>query len=131
MRINTHTLKVKVTDEHIKNGTPDSCTKCAMALAVQSAIDKDGAPWQCYVEMNQKLLEASIILKIWAGKTWDNEVTKSSFVVKREHQTRINKFVQEFDRFFVTRGTGESTRTRNGFIPINCKPFEFELEVTT
>jgi len=138
MKINTHTLKVKVTDEHIKNGTPDSCSKCAMALAIQSAIDRDGIPWSASVSFDFLKKEASIGLSAW--EWWrKREGVKSCSVVKAKYpyeennQIKINYFVKEYDENFVSREEDieGTTVTRNGFIPIHCKPFEFELRVIT
>ena len=131
MRINTHKLKVKVTAEHIKKGMPESCDKCAIALAVQSAIDNDGAPWQCDVEFTNLTKTAKINLSTWNGKAWEDEVTKSCFVIddEKNNQEKINQFVNEFDSiFYWDSNTEESTPNKP---VVHCKPFDFELEVIT
>ena len=131
MKINTHKLKVKVTDEHIKKGMPDSCDKCAIALAVQSAIDNDGAPWQCNVEFTNATTTAKINLATWKGKTWEDEVAKSCFVVdnKEDNQEKINQFVNEFDSNFSWDSNAEESTPYKPIV--HCKPFDFELEVIT
>ena len=137
MKINTHKLKVKVTDEHIKKGMPDSCDKCAIALAVQSAIDNTGAPWQCNVELTHRTTtftkspKARINIAAWSGKIWEDEVAKSCFVVDDEkgNKEKINQFVSEFDSiFYWDSNTEESTPNKP---VVHCKPFDFELEVIT
>lgn len=129
MRINTHKLKVKVTDEHIKKGMPDSCDKCAIALAVQSAIDNDGAPWQCNVEFTHRTTTARINLATWKGKTWDDEIAKNCFVVEKDNQEKINQFVNEFDSNFSWDSNAEESTPYKPIV--HCKPFDFELEVIT
>lgn len=129
MRINTHKLKVKVTDEHIKKGMPDSCDKCAIALAVQSAINNDGAPWQCNVEYNLRTTTAKINLATWKGKTWDDEIAKSCFVVEEGNQEKINQFVNEFDSNFSWDSNAEESTPYKPIV--HCKPFDFELKVIT
>ena len=128
-RINTHKLKVKVTDEHIKRGGPDSCDKCAIALAVQNAINSDGAPWKCNVEFDSRITTARINLKTWSSRTWDDEVVKDCFVVGKDDKEKINQFVNEFDSNFIW---DYNTEECSSYKPIvHCKPFDFELEVIT
>ena len=134
MKIKTHTLKVEVTDEHIRRGKPDSCNECAIALAIQSAIDKDGIPWSASVSFDFLKSEASIGLSAW--EPWEKRegvkccsIVKAKYPYEESNQIKINYFVKEFDENFKwDYDKREST-------PIHpaehCKPFEFELRVIT
>ena len=135
MKLNTHTLKVKVTDEHIKRGKPDSCDSCAISLAIQSAIDKDGIPWKASVSMAFSTGEASIGLYAWEGRAWDSDNVKSCSIVKAKYpyeesnQIKINYFVKEFDKNFKWDNDKREAIPKNP--AEHCKPFEFELRVIT
>ena len=105
-----------------------------MALAIQSAIDKDGIPWTASVSMDFLTSEASIGLSAW--EYWEKRegvkgcsVVKAKYPYEESNQIKINYFVKEFDENFKWDNDKREAIPKNP--AEHCKPFEFELRVIT
>ena len=109
-------MKIQVTEEHIKEGKPEHCTLCAVALAVQekvgqkytvsvmSSSDYDGYYFSIYEK--------------------EKDFYKDNRIVDSE--MKLFPFINEFDSFDYDNKKQQS-------IPcpdiVDAKPFEFELEI--
>ena len=105
-------MEIKVTKEHIKNGTPDSSGKCAVALALKETLgseynigvfpydDEDSE--NCYYFCIDK-----------NGKTINNEIVSND--------EKVNEFINEFDNIELTANPE--------FNKLELEPFEFDVEL--
>ena len=105
-------MEIKVTKEHIKNGTPDSSEKCAVALALKETLGSDYTvgvfPYDdedstdCYYFAIDK-----------NGKTINNEIVSND--------EKVNEFINEFDNIELTANPE--------FNKLELEPFEFDVEL--
>ena len=118
-------MKIQVTENHIKRGIPDNCTKCAVALALQDALE------------GYNLFDIEIITD-YENSNYNKGVFKfnlrehlsvgelqfTEYTISQTDAVNVNHFINEFDTFGYDVMKKES-------IPcpevVHAKPFTFEL----
>ena len=113
-------MKIQVTEKHIRKGIPENCTKCAISLALQDALEgynlfnvevtTDAANGEFKFRFEEHLNEK------------DSQCT--SYTISQTDAVNVNHFINEFDTF------GYSSDKRESFpnaIVVHAKPFTFEL----
>ena len=114
---------IEVTQKHIDEGVPTSCTDCAISLAFKDSLVKANVN-NCLVQTNmsdgevqlQYTHDGSIF-----GANLDSDIINLRY--------KIDAFVKEYDDNFITRGTDESTMPRDGFTPKHCVPWTFDVRL--
>ena len=109
-------MKIQVTKEHIKEGKPEHCTLCAVALAVQEKVGK---------EYSVSVMASTVHGYYFGIYQNENDLYKDNKIVN--NKMKLFRFINEFDSFDYDNKKQES-------IPcpdiVDAKPFEFELEIT-
>ena len=111
-------MKIQVTEKHIKEGKPEHCTLCAVALAVQ---EKVGQKYSVSVMANDNGNYDGYYFSIYHKQ---KDYYKKNKVMDNER--KLTHFIHEFDYFGYNKEKQQS-------IPcpdiVDAKPFEFELEI--
>ena len=116
-------MKIQVTEKHILKGIPENCEKCAMALALQDALE------------GYNLFDVEVTTRDYNSITGEfkfrfeehlNEKDSqyTSYTISKTDEINVNHFINEFDTF------GYSSDKRESFpnaIVVHAKPFTFEL----
>ena len=116
-------MKIQVTEKHILKGIPENCEKCAMALALQDALE------------GYNLFDVEVTTRDYNSITGEfkfrfeehlNEEDSqyTSYTISKTDEINVNHFINEFDTF------GYSSDKRESFpnaIVVHAKPFTFEL----
>ena len=116
-------MKIQVTEKHILKGIPENCEKCAMALALQDALE------------GYNLFDVEVTTRDYNSITGEfkfrfeehlNEEDSqfTSYTISKTDEINVNHFINEFDTF------GYSSDRRESFpnaIVVHAKPFTFEL----
>ena len=113
-------MKIQVTEKHILKGIPENCEKCAMALALQDALEgynlfnvevtTDAANGEFKFRFEEHLNEK------------DSQYT--SYTILKTDEINVNHFINEFDTFGYSNDRRESIPCRGAE---DVKPFMFEL----
>jgi len=114
---------IEVTQEHIDEGVPTSCTDCAISLAFKDSLVKANVN-SCLVQTNMSDGEVQLQYThdgIIFGANLDSDIINLQY--------KIDAFVKEYDDNFITRGTDESTIPRDKFIPKHCVPWTFDVRL--
>ena len=108
-------MKIQVREEHIKNGQPENCERCAVALAVKDSLKADSVS----VTMD---CDENIEISAW----FDKLKTPQDLSIMDSDQIQVNHFVEDFDShyeydylLFKSINIGHD---KNGL-----EPFEFEV----
>ena len=108
-------MKIQVTEKHIKEGKPEHCTLCAVALAVQEKVGK---------EYNVSVMASTEYGYYFGIYQNENDLYKDNKIVN--NKMKLFSFINEFDSFDYDNKKQQS-------IPcpdiVDAKPFEFELEI--
>ena len=116
-------MKIQVTEKHILKGIPENCTKCAISLALQDALE------------GYNLFDIEVTTRDYNSITGEfkfrfeehlNEEDSqyTSYTISKTDEINVNHFINEFDTF------GYSSDRRESFpnaIVVHAKPFTFEL----
>ncbi len=105
-------MEIKVTKEHIKNGTPDSSEKCAVALALKETLGSEYTigVFPCDDDYSKECYYFAIDKN---GKTINNEIVSND--------EAVNDFINEFDNTTLTANPE--------FNKLELEPFEFDVEL--
>lgn len=103
-------MKIKVKDEHIKNGQPENCEYCAIALAIKDSLKASSVS----VSVNDDSVEIS---------AWINGVRNNIGIIDSD-QIEVNHFVEDFDSYYDWDGD-KSINTSE--LDKAVYPFEFEV----
>ena len=108
-------MKIQVREEHIKNGQPENCERCAVALAVKDSLKADSVSVTTDCDDN-------IEISAW----FDKLKTPQDISIMDSDQIQVNHFVEDFDShyeydylLFKSINIGHD---KNGL-----EPFEFEV----
>ena len=101
-------IKIQVKEKHIKDGIPENCTYCAVALAVNDKLTK-----MFKLDFEPRIVESGNVH--YALRLADNKPsayqTKFDTQISMEDQETLNDFVYDYD-------TGK-----------DVNPFEFNIEI--
>ena len=103
-------MKIKVKEEHIKNGQPENCENCAIALAVRDSLNCSDVS----VTVNGDSVEIS---------AWVNGVRNNIGIIDSD-QIEVNNFVEDFDSYYDWNG---DTSINTSELDKAVYPFEFEV----
>ena len=104
-------MKIKVKEEHIKNGQPDNCEGCAIALAVKDSLNAD----RVSVTLNSN---NNVEISSWSKDLhYDVGIIDSS-------QMEVNHFVEDFDSYYEWDGDKSISTSELDKV---VYPFEFEV----
>jgi len=102
-------IKIQVKEKHIKDGIPENCTYCAVALAVNDKLTE-----MFKLDFEPRIVESGNVH--YALRLADNKPssyqTEFNTQISMEDQETLNDFVYDFD-------TGK-----------DVNPFEFNIEFT-
>lgn len=100
---------IQVKEEHIKNGQPENCENCALALAVKDSLKADSVSVTTDCDEN-------IEISAWFDKLGYRK--QKDIIIVDSDQIQVNHFVEAFDSF------GAVGHDKKGL-----KPFEFDIEL--
>jgi len=104
-------MKIQVTEEHIKNGQPENCEGCAIALAVRDSLKADSVS----VTINSN---DNVEISSWSKDLhYDVGIIDSS-------QGEVNHFVEDFDSYYEWDGDKSINTSELDKV---VYPFEFEV----
>ena len=110
-------MEIKVTKENIKNGTPDSSEKCAVALALKETLGSEYTvgvfPYRDKYQDDEDSTDCYYFAIDKNGKTINNEIVSND--------EKVNEFINEFDNIELTANPE--------FNKLELKPFEFDVEL--
>ena len=116
-------MKIQVTEKHIQKGVPEHCTKCAITLALQDALE------------GYNLFDVEVTIKDYNHNTGEfkfvfrehlNEKDSqcTSYTISQTDAVNVNHFINEFDTFGYSNDRRESIPCPEA---VHAKPFTFEL----
>ena len=103
-------MKIKVKEEHIKNGQPENCEGCAIALAIKDSLKASSVS----VSVNGDSVEIS---------AWINGVHNNIGIIN-DDQEEVNSFVEDFDSYYDWNG---DTSINTSELDKAVYPFEFDV----
>ena len=106
-------MKIKVKEEHIKNGQPENCENCAVALAVRDSLNCSD------VSVTVNNYDDSVEISAWI-----NGVRNNIGIIDSD-QIEVNSFVEDFDSYYDWNGN-QSINTSE--LDKAVYPFEFEVD---
>ena len=115
-------MKIQVTEKHIRNGIPDNCTKCAIALALQDALEGYNL-FDVEVITNDNHNEGKFKFTFEEHLN-ERDSHNTQYTISKTDERNVNHFINEFDTFGYSRDKGESFPNA---IVVHAKPFTFEL----
>jgi len=118
---------IEVTQKHIDEGVPTSCTECAISLAFKDSLLKtlDVKNFNnCLVQTNMSDGEVQLQY-IHDGIIF--VATLDSDIINLQY--KLDAFVKEYDENFIPRGYSESTIPKDKFIPKHCVPWTFDVRL--
>ena len=104
-------MKIQVTEEHIKNGQPENCEGCAIALAVKDSLKADSVSVTTDCDYNVEI------------SAWSKDLHYNVGIIDSS-QMEVNYFVEDFDSYYEWDG-GKSISTSE--LDKVVYPFEFEV----
>ena len=125
-------MKIQVREEHIKNGQPENCERCAVALAVKDSLKADSVSVTTDCDEN-------IEISAWFDKLGYKE--QKDISIMDSDQIQVNYFVELFDSYYDWDGNQSvynsvshsgkllkvSNNNKNVSYDKGLKPFEFEV----
>ena len=106
-------MKIKVKEEHIKNGQPENCENCAIALAVRDSLNCSD------VSVTVNSYDDSVEISAWINGVRNN------IGISNDDQEEVNSFVEDFDSYYDWNGN-QSINTSE--LDKAVYPFEFEVD---
>ena len=114
-------MKIQVTENHIKKGMPDNCTKCAISLALKDALEGYNL---FEVEVTTDIANGEFKFIFREQRNPREGYQKTDYTISQTDAVNVNHFINEFDTFDYDNKKRES-------IPcpevVHVKPFTFEL----
>ena len=104
-------MKIKVKEEHIKNGQPENCENCAVALAVKDNLKADK------VSVTVNGFDDSVEISAWI------DGNRKYITINDSDQLEVNDFVDIFDTHYDWDGN-QSVNVSHDY---GLNPFEFEV----
>ena len=128
---------IEVTQKHIDEGVPNSCTDCALSLAFKDSLGKAYSLVKvnvnhCLVRTNISDGEVQLSYShngIIFGANLDNNCFSVGEYRSEDLQNKINAFVDEYDTRFIKFASGKLNGCREGFTPKHCVPFTFDVRL--
>jgi len=105
-------MKIKVKEEHIKNGQPENCENCAIALAVRDSLNCSD------VSVTVNSYDDSVEISAWINGVRNN------IGIINDDQEEVNSFVEDFDSYYDWNG---DTSINTSELDKAVYPFEFEV----
>jgi len=118
---------IEVTQKHIDEGVPTSCTECAISLAFKDSLLKtlDVKNFNnCLVQTNMSDGEVQLQY-IHDGIIFVANL--DSDIINLQY--KLDAFVKEYDENFIPRGYSESAIPKDKFIPKHCVPWTFDVRL--
>ena len=84
-------MKIQVKEEHIKNGQPENCENCALALAVKDSLKADSVSVTTDCDDN-------IEISAWFDKLGYKK--QKDIIIMDSDRIQVNHFVEAFDSFY-------------------------------
>ncbi len=109
-------MKIKVKEEHIKNGQPENCENCAIALAVRDSLNCSD------VSVTVNGYDDSVEISAWFNGERNN------IVINDSDQLEVNDFVEDFDTHYDWNGT-QSINISDADTDYQKVVYPFEFEV--
>ena len=103
-------IKIQVKEKHIKDGSPENCTYCAVALAVSDKLSS-----MFKLDLESRIIEkgnTDYALDLTTNKPFPYQL-KFDTQINMQDQETLNDFVYDFD---------------NGK---EVNPFEFDIEISS
>ena len=113
---------IEVTQKHIDEGVPTSCTDCAISLAFKDSLVKANVN-NCLVQTNMSDGEVQL------QYTHDGSIfgaNLDSDIINLQY--KLDAFVNEYDNNFLS-SHGHNTMPLANFIPKHCVPFTFDVRL--
>ena len=114
-------MKIQVTEKHIRKGIPENCTKCAISLALQDALEGYNL---FEIEVTTDMADGEFKFVFREQRNPREGYQKTDYTMSQTDAVNVNHFINEFDTF------GYSNDRRESFpndIVVHAKPFTFEL----
>tara|TARA_R110002012_G_scaffold319514_1_gene540457 strand:- start:82 stop:408 length:327 start_codon:yes stop_codon:yes gene_type:complete len=105
-------MKIKVKEEHIKNGQPENCENCAIALAVRDSLNCSN------VSVTVNSYDDSVEISAWI------DGVRNNIGISLGDQSEVNSFVEDFDSYYDWNGDTSINTSNFGNTVF---PFEFEV----
>jgi len=122
---------IEVTQKHIDEGVPTSCTDCAISLAFKDSLLKTLNVKNfnnCLVRTEMSNGEVSLSYS-HDGSIFGVNLKEYVDDFTSNLQYKIDAFVKEYDNNFIPRGYSESTIPKDKFIPKHCVPWTFDVRL--
>ena len=111
-------MKIQVKEEHIKNGQPENCENCAVALAVKDSLKADSVSVTTDCDDN-------IEISAWFNKLGYKK--QKDIIIMDSDRIQVNHFVEAFDSFYDWDGNQAVNLLKENSV----KPFEFDIELNS
>ena len=115
-------MKIQVTEKHIRKGIPDNCTKCAIALALQDALEGYNL-FDVEVITNDNHNEGKFKFTFEEHLN-ERDSHHTQYTISKTDERNVNHFINEFDTFSYDKDKRESVPCDD---VVHVKPFTFEL----
>ena len=89
-------MKIQVTENHIKKGIPDNCTKCAISLALKDALEGYNL---FEVEVITDIADDEFRFVFREQRDTGEGYEKTDYVISQTDAVNVNHFIGEFDTF--------------------------------
>ena len=114
-------MKIQVTEKHIRKGIPENCTKCAISLALQDALEG----YNLFdVEVTTDMVRGSFKFVFREQRNPREGYQKTDYTMSQTDAVNVNHFINEFDTFGFDGKRRESIPCPEA---VHVKPFTFEL----
>ena len=117
---------IEVTQKHIDEGVPTSCTDCAISLAFKDSLVKANVN-NCLVQTNMSDGEVQLQYT-HDGIIFGANLNSFFDDFTPNLQDKINAFVNEYDNNFLS-SHGHNTMPLADFTPRYCVPFTFDVRL--
>ena len=118
---------IEVTQEHIDEGVPNSCTDCAISLAFKDALVKAYGSQKYLVRTEMSNGEVSLSYN-HDGNIFGVNLKEYVDDFTSNLQYKIDAFVNEYDNNFLS-SHGHNTMPLADFTPRYCVPFTFDVRL--
>ncbi len=114
-------MKIQVTEKHIRKGIPENCKKCAIALALQDALEGYNL-FDVEVTTDE---DVSGEFKFTFRESLSCNVYQwTDYTISQTDAVNVSHFINEFDTFGYDKEKGKSIPCSE---VVHAKPFTFEL----
>ena len=114
-------MKIQVTEKHIRKGIPENCTKCAISLALQDALEG----YNLFdVEVTTDIADGEFKFVFREQRNPPYGYHLTDYKISQIDAVNVNHFINEFDTFGYDGMKKESMPCLE---VVHAKPFTFEL----